>query len=231
MRLDLYLTSYLKKICLTTDTFEDLKILKEKFFDKKKIFITFRATDRDHYRLKKKKYKNLEYMSTLVTFKKNSLKNKNLPKNEKISFRLSKKKDWIKIKKILPKIGTSRIYYDQKIDLKIRQNYLKNWIQNFFKNKRADKMSVCYDKKSKKIHGFILLRFEKSHVVYDQLFVNKESRGLGVGSGLINWTNKKFCSGLPVIAGVHLKNSNAIKLYSKLGFKKIKRYHYYHYHS
>lgn len=229
MQFDLFLSSYLNKICLTLSSYDELiKFLKTKL--KGKYLVTLKVNKKENDLIKKKKIKNLKFISSIVFLKNNSLKYKKLPSLKSVNLRLHKAKDWPKIEKMIPKIGTSRIFYDENIKKKLRENYLKTWIYNFFKGNRADKLSVCVKKGSDEILGFILLRYNKGFYVYDQLFVGPNARGMGVGSKMILWTNKKFCEGLPVISGVHSKNPRAIKLYKSLGYKIIDELYYHHLH-
>jgi|ETNmetMinimDraft_33_1059910.scaffolds.fasta_scaffold11903_2 GNAT superfamily N-acetyltransferase len=225
--LDNFLSNHLKKKCFNTDNLISI----EKFLEKKikrDFLITYKTKKRISLEIAKKY--NLNFISTLFVLRNRSLKNKKIKSDKNLIFKKAVKNDWNKVKKILSKSGTSRIFYDKKIKKSLRETYLKKWIHNFFLGKRGNNLIICEDKK-RNVLGFILLINKKNYVVYDQVFVSRLSRGKGIGSKLMTTVNKKFCRGLPIVVGTHSLNTKAISMYKKCGYKLIKKYHYYHLHT
>ena len=227
LKKDLFLSKYLKKNCYISYNILDFnKVLKKKELYKN-LFLTFK--------LKKKlspsfvKRKKLEFISSLYLFRYNLSHNKKVKIDKNLIFKKANLRDWERVRKIIPNSGTSRIFHDQKIKKKLRINYLKTWIKNFFYGLRGDSLIICEDAK-KRILGLALLKKDKSLTIVDQLLVSKKAQGKGIGSQLLKIINSKY-SKKPSISGVHTINKGGIDFYySKLKCKIIKKYFYYHFH-
>ena len=227
LKKDLFLSKYLKKNCyISYDILDFNKVSKKKKLYKN-LFLTFK--------LKKKlspsfvKRKKLEFISSLYLFRYNLSHNKKTKIDKNLIFKKANLHDWERIRKIIPNSGTSRIFHDLKIKKKLRINYLKTWIKNFFKGLRGDSLIICEDAK-KRILGLALLKKNKSLTIVDQLLVSKKAQGKGIGSQLLKIINSKY-SKKPSISGVHSINKGGIDFYySKLKCKIIKKYFYYHFH-
>ena len=227
LRKDFFLSKYLNKNCYISNNILDFrKILKNKELHKN-LFLTFK--------LKKKlspfytKRKKLVFISSLYLFRYNLSHNKRVKTDKNLIFKKANLRDWARIRKIIPKTGTSRIFHDKKIKKSLRVNYLKTWIKNFFNGLRGDSLIICEDLK-KSILGLALLKKDKSLTIVDQLLVSKKAQGKGIGSQLLKVINSRY-SRKPSISGVHSINKGGIDFYySKLKCKIIKKYFYYHFH-
>ena len=218
----MFLSKYLKNCYISNNILDFNKVLKKELY--KNLFLTFK--------LKKiitlcKKKKTRIYKFTL--FRYNLSHNKKVKIDKNLIFKKANLRDWERVRKIIPNSGTSRIFHDQKIKKKLRINYLKTWIKNFFYGLRGDSLIICEDAK-KRILGLALLKKDKSLTIVDQLLVSKKAQGKGIGSQLLKIINSKY-SKKPSISGVHTINKGGIDFYySKLKCKIIKKYFYYHFH-
>lgn len=224
---DFFLSSYLNRECFIVSNIFTLNKILNKINKKKDYFITIKSNKK----LSKKMIleNKLKFISELYFFKYNPSQNKKINIDKNIIFIKAKKNDWSIIKKIIPKIGTSRIFQDTKFKKKLREMYLLSWIRNFFLGKRGDDLIICKNRNNQ-ILGFALLRKIKNQVIVDQLLVSKLAQGQGIGSQLLKVINTKFIK-MPSISGVHSFNEGGVKFYSsKLKCKVIKKIYYYHLH-
>lgn len=224
---DIFLSSYLNKECFIVTNLKSFNRILKSTKNKKNIFITLKSNKKlSNFAILKN---NLKFISKLFLFKYNLTHNKKIKINDSLSFTKAKNIDWLKIKKIIPKKGTSRVFQDLTFKKKLREKYLFNWIKNFFLGKRGDNLILCKNQK-KQILGFALLRKLKNKVIVDQLLISKFAQGQGIGTQLLKIVNTKF-SKKPTISGVHSFNTGGISFYStKLKCKIINESYYYHFH-
>ena len=106
----------------------------------------------------------------------------------------------------------------------------KNKIINYVDNNISKDIKLYKTiKVAGKISGCVLLTRKNNDLLLDELFIDEEYRGKGIGTSIINNIIK---DNQDVHLWVYKENKNAIKLYKKLGFK-IKeetetRYYMYH---
>jgi len=103
----------------------------------------------------------------------------------------------------------------------------KSFINTIFGNKLS-KTNIC--RKGGKVVGLAHASFQRNRAWINALYVDREHRGKGVGEdllfGLIRELKKE---GVPLLfLGVDKSNSNAIKLYSNIGFEftRFTKYQY-----
>tara|TARA_B100000029_G_scaffold506476_1_gene589297 strand:+ start:141 stop:830 length:690 start_codon:yes stop_codon:yes gene_type:complete len=159
-----------------------------------------------------------------ITFKKKYKKNSDNTKN----CRLVRKFDLKPLRNIsLENSSNSHFVQDKRLPYNFRKKFRFNWLNNFFKKKRGD-LLVVYEKKN--IFGFIMLIIKKNTYVIDLIVTSKKKRKLGVARSLINFINNNYLKKKKssIIAGTQSNNLSAIKLYNKMGFKKIREEYVYH---
>ncbi len=135
---DKFLTKILKKNCYNIKG-----NLKNKIVLKTKSFYQYKVKNinkKQEKILKDKKFNLIE--TSLVFFGKYRIRR--LPNNVKAES-LTKK---VKLSKELFKFEKSRFFKDKKIPSKLAINFKKNWINNFFKGKRGDKLYIVKKKRS-----------------------------------------------------------------------------------
>lgn len=116
-----------------------------------------------------------------------------------------------------------RFHRDINIPNKIASEIKKQWIGNFFKEKRGDKCFVSRDLNGK-VNGFLLTKKQEKEIVIDLISVSKNHRGKGVAKTLINTMFSYYRKEIDTFSvSTQLENVNSISLYKSTGFK-IKNY-------
>jgi ribosomal protein S18 acetylase RimI-like enzyme len=93
-------------------------------------------------------------------------------------------------------------------DLKIRK-----YIDKFLPNSINDYKNIVIDGK---INGCLLLTNKDNNLLLDEIYIEKKYQGKGIGTDIIKSILKEHNE---VYLYVYKKNTNAINLYKKLGFK------------
>lgn len=92
--------------------------------------------------------------------------------------------------------------------------------ESHYKKEFNDAQFLIMYKKKKAIGRYIYRRNEFMHLI--DIALIKKQRGMGYGSKMTMYmTNKAKNEGLPVMFNVELRNTRALKLYQKLGFKVV----------
>lgn len=133
----------------------------------------------------------------------------------------------------IPKLSTLfdsyRVFYEQESDLTLATKFLSDRIKN------DESVIFCAVSDDEDYHGFIQLYPSFSSVsakrlwILNDLYVEKESRGNGVATQLMN-TAKEFAietdaKGLAL--GTQISNTKAQQLYESLGYEKDTEFYHY----
>ena len=148
-----------------------------------------------------------------------------------IKIRKLKREDLKNIKKFVNYFNSlvkedAPILFNKKVNSKAMKNILQKDVKEIERKKRI--IVVAEDKVSGKIIGICnisLGKFRENHIANIAISVEKNFRGKGIGKALMEKAleNAKSLKPKPKIfmLGVIPTNNIAIKLYKKLGFKKV----------
>lgn len=174
--------------------------------------------------VKKNKIKLIEKN---LTFFKNSRKKKieiNYFKNIRLTNIIDKKS-------ILDIAGNSfiksRFFKDNNIKKTVAIKIKRNWVSNFFREKRGEYLIVS--EFNKKVAGFLLVLKNKKDYIIDLIAVKKNYQNLGLGTKMIEFLENKVLkqNKVKIYASTQSDNKDSIKLYTKNKFKvKYKKYVY-----
>lgn len=144
--------------------------------------------------------------------------------------RFSKKTDKKKILAILKTTsGISRIEIDPYISKNLKEIYRKEWINNFFLNKRGFKM-IVYEKNSQ-ILGFLLLIKKNNNYRIDLIMTKKKFHKKGIAKAMTNFSiNKILKTGECLFAGTLEKNLIAKSFYKSMNFNLDSKVFNFHLH-
>jgi ribosomal protein S18 acetylase RimI-like enzyme len=220
---DKFLSTILKKDCFLISK----KIQKNLTFKKNSFYqLKIKKTDmRQKKILKEKGFKLIEKNFLFFGIYKKKLLNK-LPKNFEIK---NCKKKFINLPDNLFKFENSRIFKDKKISKNNSLQFKKKWLNNFFKNKRADKLHIL--KIKKKIIGFLMIIIKDNTAIIDLIKISKKYQKKGFAVQMINeffLKNKKIKY---LKAGTQSDNVSAINFYKTLNLKLIDKFQVYHLHT
>jgi len=121
-----------------------------------------------------------------------------------------------------------RFHQDPKIDNSSADEIKKQWAGNFFSGKRGD-VTVVASKKNRPV-AFLLLLFGQKENIIDLIAVDSKNRNNGLAKQMINFA--KSINGFPqnLLVGTQASNIPSIRMYEKIGFKKINSQFVLHYH-
>jgi len=124
----------------------------------------------------------------------------------------------------------SRFHRDGNFSEEMANKIKAGWARNFFKGKRGEYMVVADSDDG--IKGFLqLLREGTRTLVIDLVAVNEGSRHKGIASDMITFAEQKCVGTKQIKVGTQLANVPSMRMYEKLGFREMERYHVFHYHS
>jgi len=149
--------------------------------------------------------------------------------NGRYEIRLASSNDRAKVEEIASKSFTlDRFHQDPKIDNSSADEIKKQWAGNFFSGKRGD-VTVVASKKNQPV-AFLLLLFGQKENIIDLIAVDSKNRNNGLAKQMINFA--KSINGFPknLLVGTQASNIPSIRMYEKIGFKKINSQFVLHYH-
>ncbi len=109
----------------------------------------------------------------------------------------------------------SRFHLDPAIADNVARSIKREWVDNYFKGARGDRMLVAED--DGQVTGFQLVLDTPEAAVIDLIAVAAAARGRGIGSSLVCSLAESSPS-RPVQAGTQVANLPALRLYERLGF-------------
>ncbi len=121
----------------------------------------------------------------------------------------------------------SRFHLDKRFVKKIADKVKEEWVANYFKGKRGDKMVVA--KKGNKVIGFLQLIIKNKQLIIDLIAVDSNSRRKGVAAQMINFATLNIPNINSVLVGTQLANIPSINFYQKLNFKFLDAKYIFHY--
>ena len=93
---------------------------------------------------------------------------------------------------------SSRFHLDPNIDNSIANQIKKEWVRNYIKRKRGNRLIVAVNKKNNLPLGFLaemlMHNTEKIISLIDLIGVDKSHHGKGIGNELISWMMKNQLS-------------------------------------
>lgn len=193
----------------------------------KKILISIKSNKKiKNSFLKKNKIKLIEKN---LTFFKNSKKEK-LKRNYFQNIRFANNFDKKKILDIAQKYFiNSRFFKDKNIKKKVARKIKRNWVLNFFRKKRGERLiiSEC----NKKVVGFLLILKNKKDYIIDLIAVTKKYQNLGFGTKMIKFLENIVLKRdkVKIYVSTQSNNRDSIKLYIKNKFKVKYRKYVYHF--
>ena len=121
----------------------------------------------------------------------------------------------------------SRFFRDKKIKKNLAKKIKRNWVFNFFREKRGEYLiiSEC----NKKVVGFLLILKNKNNYIIDLVAVKKNYQNLGFGTKMIKFFENIVLkrNKVKIYVSTQSNNKDSIKLYIKNQFKvKYKKYVY-----
>jgi ribosomal protein S18 acetylase RimI-like enzyme len=123
----------------------------------------------------------------------------------------------------------SRFHSDPQIPDSIAGTIKKEWVSNFFNGKRGTELLVA-DAEQKPV-GFLLLIESGAEVAIDLIAVDASVSGKGVASALIRSAMNRYSHCDAITVTTELRNTSALRLYRRLGFRIVSDRHVFHFHS
>jgi len=109
----------------------------------------------------------------------------------------------------------SRFHLDPEIADDVARSIKREWVDNYFKGARGDRMLVA--EHDGEVTGFQLVLDTPEAAVIDLIAVAAAARGRGIGSSLV-CSLAESSPDRPVQAGTQVANLPALRLYERLGF-------------
>lgn len=128
----------------------------------------------------------------------------------------------------------TRFHLDDFIPKKTADYIKAEWVRNYFKGRRGDKMVLA--KSGDGTVGFLQLfvnpiAIGSDVVVIDLIAVAPEHRRKGLAGKMISFAINKLCNGQRMMVGTQIANIPSIKLYQQLGFVFDNAQYVFHYHN
>lgn len=143
----------------------------------------------------------------------------------------SKKKRELLSKLCANSFTKSRFFEDKNINIKFAKKIKSLWINNFFKNKRADYLFI--KEINNKPIGFLLIKKINKNFIIDLVAVEKKFRGRGIASELLKYCEYyllKKNNSFKISALTQSLNFESIKFYKKNNYKIKQTGYVYHLH-
>lgn len=123
-----------------------------------------------------------------------------------------------------------RFHQDPQISDNVASTIKLNWAKSFFSGNRGDWLIVAH--RNKQITGFAqLLLKDGKNLVIDLIAVDREYQNQGIATELIEFASNECLSTVQsMIVGTQVANEGSCRLYQRLGFVEISRYHMLHLH-
>lgn len=123
----------------------------------------------------------------------------------------------------------SRFFKDKNIPTNLAKKIKRNWVLNFFRNKRGEYLIIS--KCKKKVAGFLLVLKNKNDYIIDLIAVKKNYQNLGFGTKMIKFLENIVLKRdkVKIYVSTQSNNKNSIKLYIKNKFKVKYRKYVYHF--
>ena len=109
----------------------------------------------------------------------------------------------------------SRFHLDPEIADDVARSIKRDWVDNYFKGARGDRMLVA--EQAGEVAGFQLVLDAREAAVIDLIAVTSAARGQGIGSSLVCCLAQSSPN-RSVQAGTQVANLPALRLYGRLGF-------------
>lgn len=169
------------------------------------------------------KYYNL--VDIKVSFQKKTIKKKSI--DEHIVHFNSSLHNYEELLKLTYQSGhDSRFLKDSFFSEKDFKNLYKTWIDKSILNRETDVLVYVYQHK---IHGFVSLKNNIQTSSIELIAVDKNARGIGIGSKLIDAVENKLNSNTILTVPTQETNRLACNFYVKKGFKIVNKNYIYHY--
>tara|TARA_Y100001980_G_C14538476_1_gene315680 strand:- start:808 stop:1569 length:762 start_codon:yes stop_codon:yes gene_type:complete len=168
-------------------------------------------------------------IDTNILFKRDGQLNFEEELKDNIEIRFAEKSHKIYLGEIAySNFNFSRFHVDPLIKRKHADNLKKNWVENFFLDKRGDYMVVAlYDNMP---IAFLQLILKEKNLIIDLIAVSSNYRGQKIGSALIKFASENI-NKEKMLVGTQISNIPSIKLYQKLGFNHIESDYVFHFHN
>ena len=224
----------------------DNKITKEKikgFLSKLKLnsFVTAKVSSKDITNISILQELEFKLIDCLVKYqvKTEQILKVNHPYSSQNDFHIEEanSQDALKIAELASKsFSFSRFYLDPKITNDDASQIKYEWVLNYFKGLRGNKLFVSYSKYDKRVVGFILLiekiyPNDKKIINLDLIAVDSQFLRVGIAYSLIKYAAAHFHSEETIFCvGTQLGNIAANRLYQKLNFQLKSSSYIFHFH-
>jgi len=111
----------------------------------------------------------------------------------------------------------SRFHLDPRFQKSDADSLKREWVRNFFRGKRGDKLFVAL--REGRPAGFLLALKQPQACVIDLIAVSEDAQRCGIGAALIAACENAFCSSEEISAGTQAANIASMRLYERLGFR------------
>lgn len=124
----------------------------------------------------------------------------------------------------------TRFHLDSRISADCANTIKAEWVRNFFKGKRGNRMVVAVQ--DGKICGFLQLLFSEENVLtIDLIGVDAEHRRKNIARNMILFAEKPRNKFEKMRVGTQIVNIGSIRLYEGLGFKLVSSEYVFHFHA
>jgi ribosomal protein S18 acetylase RimI-like enzyme len=122
----------------------------------------------------------------------------------------------------------SRFHLDPKFEKADADSLKREWVRNFFRGKRGDKLFVAL--REGRPAGFLLALKQPQACVIDLIAVSDDAQGCGIGAALIASCENAFPDAEEISAGTQAANISSMRLYERLGFRLRASQYILHWH-
>jgi dTDP-4-amino-4,6-dideoxy-D-galactose acyltransferase len=123
----------------------------------------------------------------------------------------------------------SRFHLDPELDDRIADEIKAQWVANFFRGRRGDRLIVADSASG--VAGFLLaLEEQDGTMVIDLVAVDEEQRGRGIAADMTRLAQGCFPGLSRMRVGTQLANTAALRAYQKLGFTVSSAAYVFHQH-
>ncbi len=172
---------------------------------------------------------DFKLIDTNILFKRDGQLNFEEQLKDNIEIRFAEKSHKIYLGEIAyNNFNFSRFHIDPLIKKKHADNLKKNWVENFFLNKRGDYMVVALNNNMP--IAFLQLILKGKNMIIDLIAVSSNYRGQKIGTALIKFASENI-KNEKILVGTQISNIPSIKLYQKLGFNLIESDYVFHFHN
>lgn len=125
-------------------------------------------------------------------------------------------------------IERSRFHLDPQIPNEIANALKADWVRNFFRGERGDRLALAFS--DGRPVGFLQIFLKEKIWVIDLIGLLPEFRGSGAGSALVSFAARELEGRNLALVGTQAVNDGSVRFYEKLGFRYQRAHYVFHLH-